>query len=216
MADFKSAHLAWIKSTKNFVPKFAHDYSEPYYDIMVELYRREFITQEFAEILFKADKKWFKETKKLSKEIDKKIDKEEPEQSGYWFVSLGFDHNVWTIKDCHKIITSILKMEWVIQGKANFELHRENSEHPHCHFLIETKEPFSRIKDKIFRPQYVKNLVKQKNFVDVKVATPTHHDYINLIKKEEKMSMVEKDIVWRKKNNIPDYEKNWTLTKDMI
>lgn len=216
MADFKSAHLAWIKSTKNFVPKYAHDYSEPYYDIMVELYRNNSVTQNFAEILFEADKKWFIDSKKISKQIDKQIESKQPVPTGYWFVTLGFNHDTWTIKDCDTCIRKILGMEWIIQGKANFELHRENGEHPHCHFFIETKEPKSRILDKIFRPLYTKKVVFKRNFVDAKIAMDYHHDYINLIKQESKMSFVEKDIAWRKKNNIVDYEKNWTLTKDMI
>jgi hypothetical protein len=216
-ADYKSAHLAWLKTTKNFSPKYAHDYREAsYLEVMTTLYADVRIPQTMAKAMFVGDKCWYLESRKIAKQIDKDIEKATPTPNGYWFVTLGFNHDTWTISDCKKCIEKILGMDWIIQGKANFELFRQNGEHPHAHFLIETKEPKSRILEKLFRPLYTKKVVFKKNFIDVKTATPVHHDYINLIKQESKMPFVARDIGWRNENNIPDYEKNWTLTKENI
>uniref|UniRef100_UPI004047A95A hypothetical protein n=1 Tax=Mariniflexile sp. TaxID=1979402 RepID=UPI004047A95A len=211
MADYKSAHLAWIYSTKSFTPKYAHDYRADisYYEIMKQTYNNPSCTQDMAKSFFVADKLWHKQTFCLSKEIDKEIEKSLPSPSEKWFMTIGFNHDTWTVKDCDKCITKILGMEWIKSGKANFELHREGGVHPHVHFIIETKEPQSRIVDKVYRPLYVKKLVSKRNFVEVTPMMEYHLKYINLDKKEDKMQYVKKDIEWRKKNNIPDYEKNW-------
>lgn len=215
MADFKNAHIAWLKSCKDFVPKYPADYSIPYIDVMTALYgghaTGNYIPESMAEAMFIADKAWYKKSKKIAREIDKKVESLEPTPNGWWFVTIGFNHDTWTIKDCCKCIEKILAMDWIISGKANFELFRENGEHPHCHFVIETKEPKSRIIDKMFRPLYTKKVVFKKNFIEAEPALEHHQKYIRLDKKSEKMPMVDKDKEWRKKNNIPDYEKNWTF-----
>lgn len=211
MTDFKSGHLSWIHSTKTFTPKFAQDYRADisYYEIMKQVYNNPKCTQEMAKQFWASDKIWHRASYALSKALDKEIEKLEPTPDGMWFVTIGFNHQTWNVKDCCKCIEKILQMEWIISAKANFELHRENGEHPHVHFLIKTKEPKSRILDKLFRPLYVKKVVFAKNFIDIKPALEHHHKYINLEKQTGKQEYVEKDRVWRLKENIPEYEKNW-------
>lgn len=213
MADFKNAHLAWLKATRDFEPKYPQDYSRgiSYIDTMIALYADPRIPMTMAEAMFVADKAWYKRSKKIAREIDKQVEALEPTPSTMWFITIGFNHDTWSIKDCNFCIEKLLAMEWIIRGKANFEFYRSNGEHPHCHFLIETKEPKSRILEKLFRPLYTKKVVFSKNFIDVKPALEHHHKYIMLDKVFDKMENVEKDKEWRKKNKIPDYEKNWKL-----
>jgi len=211
MTDYKSAHLAWINSTKSFTPKYLHDYTSPYVEIMKFIYAKECCSQEYARKLFIADKVWFKECHSVSKDLDKAVCDLIPAKSNYYFVTIGFNHQTWTISECVKSIHKILAMEWIISGKANFELYRTNGEHPHCHFVIETLEPKSRILEKLFRPQYMKKIILSKNFIDVKPMENYHHKYIMLDKVSDKMFCVEKDIQWRKENNIPDFEKNYNF-----
>jgi len=80
---------------------------------------------------------------------------------------------------------------------------------PHCHFYIETKECKSKVLDKLWRPKYVKEIVLQRTFIDIKQAEAQHLPYINLEKQTSKQECIKKDIEWRKQNNIPDFEKNW-------
>lgn len=211
MADYKNAHLAWISQNPKFSPKEADVFTDPsitYYDIMRQIYSLPACPQSYAETCFLQDKLWCISKFEISKSLDKRIAKMRPLPSEKWFVTLGFNHATWNIKDCMKCINKILDMEWIVSAKANFELHRENGEHPHVHILMKTKEPKSRILDKCFRPLYTKKVVLKKNFIDVKPALECHYKYINLIKAEEKMKLVEADIIWRRKNNIPDFEKN--------
>lgn len=211
--DWKNAHLSWIAQYKNFVPKFSYDYRNdiPYIQIMKEVYGNKHCTQKMAYQFYMADKAWYKHQFELSKCMDKEIEKLEPTPNGMWFVTIGFNHQTWSVSQCCRAIEKLLAMEWIISAKANFEMFRENGQHPHCHFVIETKEPKSRILEKFFRPQYVKNVVLNRNFIDVKKCEPFHLKYILLEKQSDKMIYVEQDKMWRQQNGIPDYEKNWNI-----
>lgn len=209
MTDYKNAHIAWLKATRDFICKYPDDYSIPYIDVMASLYADERVPQSMAEAMFISDKAWYKKSKKISKEIDQKVALLEPTVNNAWFITLGYDHTKWTIPKVIKLINRIMQMKWIIKVKAQFELHRENGEHPHTHLLIETSYGFGDIKYNLTRPKYIKELVTKDNFVDIKPAMSYHYDYINLIKKEEKMKYVEMDNEWRKKNDIPIFEKNW-------
>ena len=104
-------------------------------------------------------------------------------------------------------------MDYKSKGKPRVS-QRKRGLHPHFHILFETAEPISRIKEKLWRPSYVKDLIKSDgkqfpNFIEYEKARDYHLKYINLDKKPEKLPAVEKDKVWRLENNIPDYEKNW-------
>lgn len=211
MEDYKTAHLEWIRTTKNFEPANVSEYvATNYYEVMKCLYTNPLATQELAKQMWIKDKLYHRNYFELSKKLDREIEKQMPSSTGEWFVTIGFNHQTWTIKKCVRVIERILAMDWIHSCKANFELYRENGEHPHCHFLIKTKEPKSKILEKLFRPKYVQEVVLSKSFIDVKPALSHHYNYINLEKQTDKLSYVAKDIEWRNKNNIPDYEKNWS------
>lgn len=217
MTDYVAGHLQWIKNNPKFVPKESADFTGdiPYYEIMHGgLYSIKLNfpgIQAIAKKLWIADKAWQKASYALTTAIDKEVNKMVPTANGLWFITIGFNHQTWSVKECVKVIQKILGFDWIIKAKANFELHRENGEHPHCHFLIETNEVKSRILDKLFRPQYVKNVVLDRKFIDVKPGMDYHYKYINFEKVEEKSEHVEKDREWRIREGIPDFEKNWTV-----
>jgi len=212
MADYKLSHLTWLKQTKTFVPQMSHIYQAcTYYEAIEYTYGRKECTQERAKAWFLADKLWFKQSLAVIKEIDKIVEKSQPTPSQFHFVTIGFNHQEFTIDACHIAIQKILKMDWVISAKANLEYFRENGQHPHVHFIIETPYKKGKIVDSIFKSKYMKKLVLKKNFIDVKPALECHFKYINLEKQEAKMVYVILDQEWRQKNQIPDYEKNWKV-----
>lgn len=210
MADYKTSHLTWLKQTKNFVPHFSHDYKScSYYEAIEYTYSKEQCSQERARAWFVADKLYYKQSQIAIKEVDKIVEKSLPTTPLFYFVTIGFSHQDWSIKTCCNAIEKILNMNWVISAKANFELHRENGLHPHVHFVIETNHKKGKIVDCIFKSEYIKKIVLKKNFIDVKPALESHYKYINLEKQESKLGCVDQDRKWRQENNIPDYEKNW-------
>lgn len=210
--NYKDAHIAWLKSTRDFIPKYPGDYSIPYIDVMISLYGGHSgnqIPEAMAEAMFVADMAWYRKSKKIAKEVYKKTMALEPTTPNVWFITLGYDHSVWSIPKVIKLINRVTAMKWIKKCKAQFELHRENGEHPHTHFYIETEYSFKEIKYELTRPKYISELVTKENFIDIKPAHDYHLDYINLIKKPSKMPFVELDNEWREKNGIPIFEKNW-------
>nr|UOF82666.1 rep protein [Cressdnaviricota sp.] len=217
MEDFsswKSAHLAWIFRTKTFVPRYPTDYRQDisYYEVMKQLYSNPNVTEQYAKNFFVSDKKWFNLSMNMMNDINKEVAKLTPSVNNVWFVTIGFNHQEWSVSKCCKVIENILNFDWILHAKANFELYRENGEHPHVHIYLETELPKSKVLEKLFRPQYVKKVVLSKNFIDIKKAEHYHLKYIELDKQENKQELIEKDKLWRSKNNIPDYEKNWKST----
>lgn len=234
--DYVSAHLAWVKLNPTFSPKYAQDMSESgsYYNSLLLLYRtagslrgdlkddewlsykakhseREPLLQNLAKSLYDADKLWLENSRVISQLVTKKIiDNKKLEPTAY-FVTIGFNHQTWSVDKCVKAISKLMDFDWVLKCKANFELFRENGEHPHCHFYIETYEPKSKVLEKLFRPKYIQDIVLKKSFIDIKKAELYHMDYINLVKTSGKMTYVERDIEWREKHCIPNFEKNWNL-----
>jgi len=234
--DYVSAHLAWAKEHSNFSPKYAQDIteSETYYKSLKTLYSTAFShmgglendewfcckssskvrhanLQKLAQSLYYADQLWLQNSQVISQLVAKTIiDAKKLEPTAY-FVTIGFNHQTWTVDKCVKAISKLMDFDWVLRCKANFELFRENGEHPHCHFYIETYEPKSKVLEKLFRPKYIQDIVLKKSFIDIKKAELYHIDYINLVKTSGKMSFVQQDVEWREKNCIPNFEKNWNL-----
>lgn len=127
------------------------------------------------------------------------------EKSDRWFVTIGFNHQEWTVSKCVQFVHDLLKLNWIVKCRVIFELHRENGLHPHIHILMETKEKKGKILQLLWKSKGIKKIVLSKEFIDVKPAQGYHDQYINFQKKEDKMVFVEQDNKWRQANNIPSY-----------
>lgn len=206
--DYVSAHLKWIIDNPKFIPHGGvnPEIAPTYLKYMEWFYfRNDIVTPEQRNMhgyfFYKCDK-----AHKLKTELAlKRLEKDSVTPSEY-FVTIGFNHQTWTIDACVNIIKTILGFDWVLSSRAVFELHRENGEHPHCHFVIKTDEkmPRSKVLEKIWAAKGIKKVCLKKSFVDVKPLLEHHHKYILGFKQESKMPYVAKDIEWRQKNNIED------------
>lgn len=213
--DWVSAHLAWINRTPSFVPKNAADFNgNSYFSVMSELYKVQSKfpgLQKYAKMTYEEDVLWSDECIKIHECVLKsKYDLKKTEPFKY-FMTIGFNHQTWTIPKCVKAINNIIDLEWVIRVKANFELYRENGEHPHCHFYFTSFRTKKDILERLSRPKYITDVVLSKNFIDIKPAALYHLDYIMLDKTSSKLSYVAKDKEWREKNDIADFQKNWIV-----
>jgi len=130
-----------------------------------------------------------------------------------FFLTIGFNHQTYTIPKCVALIEKILTYDWILKCRAVFEFHRENGEHPHCHFLITTSLPNkSKFLEQMWAVGGIKQVVlaqgngkKCPTFIDAKPAEPRHIPYIMLDKADKKKQYIQKDIIWRKNNNIPEF-----------
>jgi len=210
--DYKSLHLKWIKQTPSFSPKFAQQFTEPYYDIIVELYKKSFVTNDVARQFFATDMQWHNQSNQQLLSLTKEVTKSNPMSP--LFVTIGFNHQTWNIPSCVKVIENIIKFDWIASIYAVFEYHRENGLHPHVHMIIILATPLSKSKvlEKLWAAGGIKKVCLTKSFIDYKLAEEYHYKYIKGEKKESKMPFVEQDKIWRNKNKINDFFcKNYNL-----
>lgn len=198
MEDWKSAHLAWLLKHSGFCPKDSQLYTESHFDIMKQIYSKPACSQEFARTMFLRDLEWYRKSQRLEMELLKQLD-----SNTEHFVTIGFNHQTWSIQKCVSVIENILSFDWINKAKAVFELYRVNGEHPHVHILLESVLPKSKILEKIWATKGIKKVVLSKSFIDYKSKNQSHDNYINGQKTDEKMKYVQMDSEWREKNNIP-------------
>lgn len=210
--DYKAAHLSWIRSHPNFTAKFYNNMpgvrcnnlvfeKSSYYDIMVEWYLTG--SNFIAYLNYYDDLRWLEEQDEIKKHLNTK-----PFVSNCSFVTIGFNHQEFTVKKAFEFIQSVLNLSVVLDGSfAVLEYHRQNGEHPHVHFkMYYSGQTYKSVLiQAIYRAKHAKKLILNKNFIDIKEFIETVHDnYLDGNKQENKMPFVEKDKSWRSKNNIPD------------
>jgi hypothetical protein len=199
--NYKALHLQWIVNHPRFVPPQIYKY--PYIEIMEQTYRNKAVTDDVALVFFRADVKWYHDSIDIISNIV--LQSKAPPLPDSLFITIGFNHQTWTPNLCHNAIENLLKLTFIKEATAVFELHRENGEHPHVHFLIVTdkKYPKSRIIDRIYASKGIKDLIVGKQFIDYKVAEAYHVGYVSGIKKPEKMQYVELDNNWKIMKGLP-------------
>lgn len=216
-------HLEWISQiSKNTGYSFGgiHKWRGiSYYDCMLNLYQSYEQINNDAQRWYDADKLEYHASCERRKQHDKAIMKRLGfgEEILPLFITLGFNHQTWTINSCLKVIETITTLGWIKSCRAVFEVHRENGFHPHCHIYIEPNERLtkSKVLEKLWAVKGIKKVILSNNgkkcstFIDYKLAEPRHIEYIMLRKQCKKMPFVELDNKWREENNIPIKEVNW-------
>lgn len=224
--DYVSLHLAWIDEHKTYRPPFFESEYKTYKEQMVVVYQNinenqsYSVLNRYAYSTLTFDIKNQRHNQNAMRNLLKTIFPTETGSSSrkFFFITIGFDHDYFRISRVMPFIKQMLGWEWIVSCKANFEYHRKVDGcvkyHPHIHFFVGVDNPRfckQRVIDCIWRVKDVPRLLgNNKSNIDVKKAGQHHMDYILLYKVPEKMEMVELDKKWRSKNNIPDFEKNWT------
>jgi len=202
-------HLQWIRSHPLFIPESQiPEQYQTYYEFMVTVYNgtTNSACDMLANIYFADDLRFHEsyETRLAAAKIQYQIGN----KLFNHFVTIGFNHQTYTIPKCKAVIETILSFPWVVKCRAVFEMHRENGIHPHVHFVITTDITKSKVIEKIWATAGIKKIVLKKSFIDCKPALPVHFNYVLLIKQESKQQYIVKDIAFRKANDIPEfYEK---------
>jgi len=201
-----SSHLLWISQHPRFVPyNFIQLSGITYYESMQFLYTQQkcFLSLGIVETLLRGDLRHYNESIEFLNAITKQVSSV---KNTDFFVTIGFNHQTYSISKCTSLINNLIKCDWVISCRAIFEFHRENGEHPHAHFYLCTNQQYkSKIVEKIWAIKGIKSICLKKSFIDCKSAAPYHKDYINLNKTESKLQYIEKDRIWRLANSIPEY-----------
>ena len=123
-----------------------------------------------------------------------------------YFVTVGFNHQTWSVSSCVVAIKNILASKQVQNDSYGvFELHRANGLHPHVHFKIVLGKHLrpSKVAEFIFRTRDVSKVCLKQSFIDVKPWLPCHENYLMGDKQEDKLQYCDLDKIWRETNQIP-------------
>lgn len=212
--DYVAAHLQWIRDHPKFeskehsvanLGKVNNVYFEKpsYIETMTEWYTTSdspFLNK-IAYLNYKDDLKWMEESKQINLTLTKK-----DFETNVAFVTIGFNHQEFTISKAFELIKSILNSDKVLDGSfAVMENYRENGIHPHVHMKIYYSGSTykSMLIQTMYRSKNAKKLILSKNFIDIKEFQPYHEEYLQGNKKENKIKYVEMDKNWREINKIP-------------
>jgi len=215
--DYVNLHLEWILSNTRYAQ--ANDGVHCcYYDIMNSVYKdmdvKKMCTCNFvvtphrqrnhtAFKLLITDMITSKRNQSVLKNMEK-LAMEDHGSTNKYFVTIGFNHQTFNVKDFLKSINVLFRKSFVLSAEGVFEIYRTNGEHPHIHIIMEVpKIRAGIVVTKIFQTAGMSKIVLSRNFIDVKPCEEYHYKYINGEKIEEKMGCCEKDKLFREKNNIP-------------
>jgi len=215
LSSSANAHLAWITKVSSH-----YDFGGmggyrgvAYHDCMLNLYSTQPAINADAQRWFNIDTVEYEkvqETVRLTVLRAKKMALATQEIEPL-FITIGFNHQTWSVNKCLKVIKTVTELGWVKSCRAVFELHRDNGLHPHCHFYIVPSVRYSKSKvlEKLWATAGIKGVVLQKSFIDYKLAGDHHLNYIMLRKTCDKMPFVELDNKWRSDNKIGILEVDW-------
>lgn len=203
--NFRGSYCLFYSRNKLFCDTYD---SESHPDKVLE-YRGE-LTYEEKEQIFENRLKRLISVKNSAHESLKELGGVKTKEKSY-FMTVGFDIDKITIEKQKELSKKIFDRDWLNALAAVNEKHRADGIHYHCHFVISTEIPKSRIIDRIY--EVVKKYVRtgsdgdSKSSVDVKainndVDLQQKINYCNGIKKKAKMAYVELDRLWRAENKF--------------
>lgn len=208
--DYKNLHLLWIAKHKDFRPRHPIiSKFNTYLEQQKDLYDTQIKLNKTAYYYYKDDVAFFKERFDIDKKTKElfRFDNDCDDMVRY-FVTINFPPDMEKFKkDKSKILTNLdkfLNSKMLIDGKAVFEYNGTNA-HPHIMMLVTPNEYYKswgRFKKQILQTALSKMV--GENFTDIKTGKEYHDKYMNLEKKEDKKEALEKDVLWRRDNNLDE------------
>jgi len=207
MENIKRQYIRWVLEHPNFKKD---EFSMPYIDIVRRMLECPCITEEYIKRSFMIDIRHMNKVdydaiaiKQIEKEAMAGIDLE-----GFAFVTIGYNEQTINPAKMKEIEQKLRQQSHWSSVESVHEKHRENGIHHHTHFLIRWKGNMykSKIIQYIYQIKGIKKYVLSKAFIDVKMQDGVSYEdrlkYIKGDKTESKLQYVEKDIEWRKINNL--------------
>lgn len=208
--DYKTLHLQWIKNNRSFRPKSGIDLAfTSYYDQMLAYYFSTdavYKQQYTAYRIIQEDYQWSKKSKTINEEIAVMCgDKFEPLGDSF-FVTINMNEKLFDPDKALKAVSKLFEKSYVSYGYAIFEYNTSQGAHPHIHMklIVNKYNCKSKLLEKLY-DSYLGKLTDGKNFIDIKKWLSIHQDYLEYDKAISKKEYLEKDKIWRKENNLPEY-----------
>lgn len=203
--DYKLLHLEWLKANRGFRPKSGIPLNyNSYFEYIDELYRHTVKQQRTAYLYLRDDYNWSKKSKTINQEIAVMFG--DRVQDPTFFITFNFDNAKFIPNKVVDCVKKLFDKSWVTDGYAVFEYYTETGNHPHVMMKLSVNkyQTKGKLLDKCFESALAK-FTSGKQFIDIKPFQPCHQDYLQLDKSLSKKENLEKDIIWRKENNLPEY-----------
>ena len=129
-----------------------------------------------------------------------------------YMVTINYPDKFTGFAFMHEIVQTIQEKDWVKRLAWVHEYHTSTGNHPHTHIIVTCHKKFTprRLAETVYSVKNIKKYCEAFNFVQVEKdlyrTWIDRLDYIIGNKREEKVDLLELDKVWRKSNNIPEYE----------
>lgn len=208
--DYKSLHLEWIKANRGFRPKTAYPAMfDSYFDFMSSMYYEGTIKlQRTAFLYLKDDYNWLKRSRSVNTEVAQLFGDKPDTLEKAFFITFNFDSKKFKADQVVKAVSKVFDKTWVDAAYGVFEYHTETGCHPHfmMKLVVNKYDKKGKLLDKMAESCLAK-FTSGKNFIDVRPFLKEHEDYLQLDKAIEKKDYLEKDVIWRKENNLPEFLK---------
>lgn len=204
--DYKKLHLEYIKANPRFRPLggVSPNYSS-YFEQLSSLYHEGSIkSNKTAYIFLRDDYNHQKKSKTINDEVATMFGDVPENNNPTYFVTFNWTDDNFKLDKILNAIQKLFSKSWIDNARGVFEYHGLQGNHPHFHSLIQVNKhkTFGRFMDKIVQSAMGSTL--NKNFIDIKVARPYHLEYLEFDKRVEKTECLEKDIIFRRENNLKD------------
>lgn len=202
------AHLQWIKNHPNFIPSDGNVVDNTasgggrvisHFDTMSLVYQNP-NTHQLAHSWFRDDVRLHNVIILRTHQYEADFLKDSPR---CYFATIGFMDSS-DIKTLHNIVKTILSFDWLTKCLAVLEFNTEKGLHPHLHIYLHCNLPKSKVIEKLFATKGLKKVCSGKNFIDCKVALPSHKQYVQGVKQDSKEEYVKADRRLRREYGIPD------------
>lgn len=211
--DYKQLHLQWILENPRFKPSVpVRTMFDTYHDEMKSMYYGPdavYKLNRTAYILLGDDyRQAVQPSKPATKQVQMIFGNPQDTQISY-FVTFNFDTKLFKTPDILNIgVSRFLKLSWLVSCYGVFEYHGQNN-HPHLMMRVTVDKNIiknkGKLKDKLIQTSLYTKFVSGVNFLDIKPFSPYHNDYLLLSKTESKTESMEKDILWRIEQNLPEF-----------
>jgi hypothetical protein len=210
--DYKNLHLEFIKANPRFRPKCGLlDRYQSYLEQMQAMYYGNDATIKLnttAFLYLRDDYKW---KKSGMKDINEKIALmfgDNPEQKDpVFFITFNFDNSKWDANKAINAVNKLFEKSWITSAYGVFEYYGSQQNHPHLmmKLVVNKYGKLGKLKDKLKETSLCTQLMSGINFLDIKLFQSYHNDYMQLDKSLEKKEQLDKDIVWRKVQGLPEF-----------
>lgn len=212
--DYVAAHMQWLTNRPCF-EKVIYEFAA--YEIYKNIYDNigDRSKRNYSAYIFMGNDIESSEPNKVERQMKQALYAEDDKTEKWVFVTVGWNAQTVTPKLALEVSDRIARYRDFNRVRYVFEKYRENGEHHHSHFLIDstkTRYTVSKLVQQLYKIKGIKGITLGPSSIDVKApwskkehaSYHVYEEYIKGNKKIEKLPYVYKDRNWRRDMNVCD------------